>query len=223
MGQGKSLELMRQAHTLSEKGRWNVVVGKPRSDEKAGGNIESRFGDGAQTTRRSVDVLIGPDDDARQLILAALARTAERAQSFAAIIDEAQFLSRTHIDQLRQLVDEDNVSVWAYGLRTDFQKNLFEGSERLFALADSAIDLSTISPELAICEGFAAEPCERKAIFNTRLVDDEYIFTGAQKAIDQEHTDAPQTVGKTTYRALCSSCYRAAESASHHPHPTGEE
>jgi thymidine kinase len=91
---------------------------------------------------------------------------------------------------LRIAIDED-VPVLAYGIRTDFQTIAFPGSRRLLEIAHSLEELKTI------CR------CGRKAIFNARTVDGEFVFDGDQVAIDA--TSSQQ--GAVTYESLCGACY----------------
>ena len=76
------------------------------------------------------------------------------------LLDEAQFLTRAQVVQLASICDELDIPVLAYGLRTDFQANLFEGSAHLLALADTLVELK------AVCE------CGRKATMNLRVDED---------------------------------------------------
>jgi thymidine kinase len=98
------------------------------------------------------------------------------------LIDEAQFLTRSQVHQLASVCDELDIPVLAYGLRTDFQANLFEGSGALLALADTLVELK------AVCD------CGRKATMNLR-VDEEgrAVRSGAQTEIG----------GNDRYIALC--------------------
>lgn len=75
------------------------------------------------------------------------------------LVDEAQFLSSKHVKDFCALVDEENIPVLTYGLRTDFQGNLFEGSAHLLALADQLVEIKTI------CF------CGKKAILTARIND----------------------------------------------------
>lgn len=103
------------------------------------------------------------------------------------LVDESQFLTSEHIEQLRAIVDDFDIDVLCYGLRTDFQTYLFEGSKRLFELADDIEELK-IS-----CS------CGRKAIFNARFNENnELVINGEQILIG----------GEDKYRPLCSKCYR---------------
>ena len=103
------------------------------------------------------------------------------------LVDESQFLTSEHVEQLRAIVDDLDISVICYGLRTDFQTHLFEGSKRLFELADS-IEEMKIS-----CS------CGKKAIFNARFNENgELVTSGEQILIG----------GEDIYKPMCSRCYR---------------
>lgn len=102
------------------------------------------------------------------------------------IVDECQFLMPEQIDQLRDIVDEHNIPVLCFGLRTDFLSTLFPGSRRLFEVAD------TISEIKAICD------CGAKATTNARIDGDGYIVTeGAQILVG----------GNDRYIAMCHKCW----------------
>ena len=95
--------------------------------------------------------------------------TDEEIKSYNAIVvDEAQFATTEEIDFLTYIVDELDVPVICYGLRTDFQLNLFEGSKRLLALADVIQEVKTV------CW------CGKKAICNARYNKDGIVRAGAQ-------------------------------------------
>ena len=99
----------------------------------------------------------------------------------AIIVDEAQFLTKEQIDALSDIVDEYDIPVLCYGLRTDFQSNSFEGSKRLLEIADELIETSTV------CW------CGRKARFNARVYDGHIVRDGTQV----------QMGGNESYVALC--------------------
>ena len=103
------------------------------------------------------------------------------------LIDEAQFLSETQVDQLAQLVDDYGVNVMCYGLRTDFQSHLFEGSRRLFEVAD------TIDEIKSTCT------CGRKTIINAR------IDSKGNVVLDGEQVEIG---GDDKYMAMCRRCWR---------------
>ena len=102
------------------------------------------------------------------------------------IVDECQFLSPEQIDQLRAIVNDFDVPVICFGLRTDFQTKLFPGSRRLMELADTFDEIKTI------CD------CGNKAIINARIDSSGHIVTeGAQVVLG----------GNDSYIAMCHRCY----------------
>ena len=105
------------------------------------------------------------------------------------LVDEAQFLTAAQVDQLAHLADVVGIPVLAYGLRTDFQGDLFPGSARLLALADSLVELKSV------CE------CGRKATMNLRVdAEGRAIATGTQTEIG----------GNDRYVALCRKPFQSA-------------
>ena len=105
------------------------------------------------------------------------------------IVDECQFFPPEQIDQLRRIVDELDIPVLCFGLRSDFQTKLFPGSRRLFELADSIQEIKTI------CD------CGSKATVNARIDADGYVVTeGAQVVLG----------GNDCYIAMCHRCWQRA-------------
>lgn len=180
MNSGKSTALLQAAHNYEERGQ-RVLLAKPAIDTKGDKAIVSRLG-----VDRSVDFLVTPTDDLRQQF-SQLA--AESNQDVACLlIDEAQFLTPAQVDQALELAVLDGIPVLAYGIRTDFRTNGFPGSLRLLEIAHSLEELKTI------CR------CGRKAMFNGRKLNDQFIFDGEQVAIDGD---------QVTYESLCANCYLA--------------
>ena len=103
----------------------------------------------------------------------------------AVIVDECQFLTSEQIDQLRAIVDDFNVPVMCFGLRTDFQTHLFPGSHRLMELADAIEEIKTM------CD------CGAKATVNARINDGYVVTEGAQVVLG----------GNDCYIAMCHRCY----------------
>ena len=103
------------------------------------------------------------------------------------IVDECQFMTMAQIDQLRELVDREDLPVLCFGLRTDFQTKLFPGSQRLFELADSITEIKTI------CD------CGRKATTNARIGPDGYVVTEGDQVF---------LGGNDSYIAMCHKCYQ---------------
>ena len=103
----------------------------------------------------------------------------------AVIVDECQFLTVEQIDQLRQIVDDYNVPVMCFGLRTDFKTKLFPGSHRLMEIADSIEEIKTM------CD------CGAKATVNARVNGGYIVTEGAQVVLG----------GNDSYIAMCHRCY----------------
>lgn len=103
------------------------------------------------------------------------------------LIDEAQFLSAEQVDQLARVVDDFGCNVICYGLRTDFKTHLFEGSRRLFEIAD------TIDEVKSTCS------CGRKTIVNARIDGNGEIITEGEQV---------EIGGNDRYMAVCRKCWR---------------
>jgi thymidine kinase len=181
MNSGKSDTLIKTAYNYTERGL-RVVTIKPSIDTKGSESIIARGG-----ASRQVDILAGPTTDIREAIHVYISSIAPDVLS-CVLVDESQFLSDQQIDQLYDISKIDSISVIAYGLRSDFRRELFPGSKRLFELADAIEKLPTM------CR------CNSQAEFNCRKIGDRYVFTGEQVAIDGE-----EAVG---YDSLCGNCYR---------------
>jgi thymidine kinase len=147
MNAGKSTTLLQSSFNYQERGMETMLFTAAIDDRYAKGVISSRIGLEANAN------LFNPDTD-----IGALVEAEHRRRPLSCIlIDEAQFLNRTQVLQLAAISDEMKIPVLAYGLRTDIQANLFEGSAHLLALADTLVELK------AVCE------CGRKATMNLRV------------------------------------------------------
>ena len=184
MNSGKSTALLQAAHNYEERSQ-RVLLTKPAIDTKGSAAIVSRLG-----VDRSVDFLLTPDlnlrDEFNHQAQIILQQTGERIACL--LIDEAQFLTPNQVDQALEIAVLDDVPVLAYGIRTDFQTKGFPGSIRLLEIAHTLEELKTI------CR------CGRKAMFNARKSDGQFIFAGEQVAIDGV---------EVTYESLCPACYLA--------------
>jgi thymidine kinase len=129
MNAGKSTALLQAAYNYRERGM-DVRMFIARLDDRAGGKIASRIGITAAADKF--------DADTDFWALLADVRTS------CVLIDEAQFLTKAQVRQLARLVDEANLPVMCYGLRTDFLGELFPGSAALLAWADTLTELKTI-------------------------------------------------------------------------------
>ena len=193
MNSGKSTALLQAAFNYEERGQ-HVLLAKPEIDTKGADQISSRLG-----VERTVDFLIGSDDDARELFAEHRRRVQREAEAALVpdvrtdvaclLVDEAQFLQPEQIDDLLRVAVSDGIPVLAYGIRTDFQTRAFPGSARLMELAHSLEELKTI------CR------CGSKALFNARLVSGRFVFDGDQVAIDELSPD------RVTYESMCARCY----------------
>jgi len=135
MNAGKTTTLLQSAHNYRERGM-RVAILTPRLDDRAGsGTVASRIG------LRADAVAFGHDADLEQLIRADIAA---QGQLHCVLVDEAQFLSRSQVWQLSEIVDALRIPVLCYGLRTDFRGELFEGSQYLLAWADELTEIKTI-------------------------------------------------------------------------------
>ena len=174
MGSSKSAQALITKFNYEELGM-SVWLIKPSVDTRDGADIiRSRIGLEAHAQ------IITPETD----IVSAYA-TAGRHDVI--IADEAQFFTPEQIDQLRILVDDEDLPVLCFGLRTDFLTRFFPGAQRLMELADSLTEIKTV------CR------CGRKATVNARIDKDGKIVTeGSQILLG----------GNDSYIAMCHQCWR---------------
>lgn len=178
MNSGKSTNLMQVAYNYEERGM-KVIILKPMTDTKGGDKVLSRLG-----VDRKVDMLLKGEDNAYLTI----EKWIEKNGNIDCILaDEVQFLKSHQIDDLLKVAVLMDIPVICYGLRTDFQMNGFEGSQRLLLLAHSIEEMKTICT------------CGKKALLNGRKISGEYVFHGEQIAIDKQ--------GDVEYQSLCPKCY----------------
>ncbi|MCH8203210.1 MAG: thymidine kinase [Proteobacteria bacterium] len=172
MNAGKSTALLQSSFNYRERGMNTLLFTAA---------IDQRYGRGIISSRIGIEknaLMFDPDTD----MFGSVATELEKAEVHCVLIDEAQFLSRAQVFALGRVADELSIPVLCYGLRTDFQAELFEGSMHLLALADELVELKTICP------------CGRKATMNLRIGEDgKAIKEGAQKVIG----------GNESYIALC--------------------
>lgn len=172
MGASKTANALMTRFNFEDKGK-RVALMKPSIDNRDGADIiKSRAGLSAKA------ILIKPDQTIRE----ALPQSPAYYDNI--IVDEAQFLTKVQVDELREIVDSGTM-VMCYGLRADFKAELFEGSKRLFELADK------------ICEIVTMCKCGRKATMNARYVNGHVIYDGDQILLGAD--DA--------YVAMCHRCY----------------
>lgn len=181
MEAGKSAMLLIEAYNF-EKRNINILCMKPSVDNRESiDKISSRIGIEKEC------FVIYPNYDIYAIVKKIISLNENNNKLQWILVDESQFLTSEQVEQFRAIVDDFDINVMCYGLRTDFQTHLFEGSRRLFELADD-IDELKIS-----CS------CGRKAIFNARFNENgELVVNGEQILIG----------GEDKYKPMCSKCYR---------------
>lgn len=135
MNAGKTTALLQSAYNYHERGMRTLIL-TPKLDTRAGeGVVASRIGLKAKAQ------VFTREDDIANLVRHELAA---KGKIDCVLVDESQFLSKAQVWQLTDVVDDLNIPVLAYGLRTDFKGELFEGSQYLLAWSDNLIELKTI-------------------------------------------------------------------------------
>jgi len=174
MGSSKSAQALITKFNYEELGM-SVWLIKPSTDTRDGADIiRSRIGLECRAQ------IITPSEDIREAYRAIGRRDV-------IIADEAQFFSPAQIDQLREIVDDEDIPVLCFGLRTDFLTHFFPGSQRLMELADSLTEIKTICA------------CGSKATVNARIDAQGHIVTeGSQILLG----------GNDSYVAMCHRCWK---------------
>ena len=174
MGSSKTAQALITKYNYEENDL-SVWLIKPSADVRDGVNIlRSRIGLEAEVQ------IIPPAADVYRLFT-----DTKKGICDVIIVDECQFLTPEQIDQLRYIVNDYNVPVMCFGLRTDFQTKLFPGSMRLMEVADTIQEIKTI------CD------CGAKATVNARISDGYIVTEGAQVVLG----------GNDCYIAMCHRCY----------------
>ncbi len=135
MNAGKTTTLLQSAHNYHERGMRTLIMTPALDNRYGAGVVASRIGLKANALR------FGKADDLLQRVKRDIA---ENGRLHCVLVDEAQFLGRDQVWQLSDVVDELRIPVLAYGLRTDFRGELFEGSRYLLAWADELEEIKTI-------------------------------------------------------------------------------
>ena len=174
MGSSKTAQALITKFNYEERGM-RVWLIKPALDTRDGASvIRSRIGLEAECFPVSRDADL-------------LSLYRENSTAYDVIIaDECQFFTEAQVDALRTIVNDYGIPVLCFGLRTDFLTHLFEGSRRLFEVADSIAEIKTI------CE------CGKKATVNARFDGGKRVTSGSQVMIG----------GNESYIAMCHRCYR---------------
>lgn len=171
---GKTIDLLKVAYNYEERGQ-NVAIYTS--------NIDNRYETGTITTRIGISRKCNTFRKDSNIFNEIASKV---SKPDCVIIDEAQFLTKEQVVQLTNIVDNLNIPVICYGLRTDFKLDFFEGSLSLMALADKIEEIKTI------CD------CGRKATINMRIRDGKAVTEGEQIHIG----------GNESYKSVCRVCYR---------------
>ncbi len=172
MGSSKTAQALMVQFNYKEKG-YNVALMKPSADDRDGvSTVKSRIGlvgEGIVIPKEMNLMEWYKENTEKQVI----------------IVDEAQFLTKEQVEQLKDVACQF-VPVVCFGLKTDFMTNMFEGSKRLFELADSITEIKSV------CK------CGRKAEVNARVIDGKIVRQGDQVVIG----------GNDLYIGMCYNCWK---------------
>ena len=174
MGSSKTAQALITKYNYEENDM-KVWLIKPSADTR----------DGVQLLRSRIGLVAAVEVMTPDMDIYARFRETRMGDCHAVICDECQFLTEAQIDQLRAIVNDCNVPVMCFGLRTDFQTRLFPGSRRLMELADCIEEIKTM------CD------CGSKATVNARINDGYIVTEGAQVVLG----------GNDSYIAMCHKCY----------------
>lgn len=182
MNAGKSTTLLQSSHNYNERGMQTILFSPEIDTRYQVGTINSRIGIQANA------VSFNADFDFFQYVSNQLRSSMPNLRCV--LIDEAQFLTKAQVHQLTDICDKLNLPVLAYGLRSDFRAEPFEGSLYLLALAEEINEIKTI------CH------CGRKATMNMRINSD------GRKALEGEQIEIG---GNERYIATCRKHYKQGE------------
>lgn len=174
MGSGKTIDLLKVAHNYEEKGQKALIL-------TAG--IDDRYGVGKVTTRIGLQreaEIFNKDVNIFELVKNYIYKPDS------ILIDESQFLTKEHVNQISDIVDILDIPVMCYGLRADFRLEFFEGSLYLMAIADKIEEIKTV------CE------CGAKATCNMRMINGKATNKGEKILIG----------GNDSYKSVCRKCYK---------------
>ncbi|MEC7030543.1 MAG: thymidine kinase [Pseudomonadota bacterium] len=176
MNAGKSTVLLQSAHNYRERGMQVTILTSELDDREAKGWVSSRIGlkSPADTYNRKTDIF--------QYVCNKL----QTERLSCVLVDEAQFLTYSQVKDIARVADQLDIPVLAYGLRTDFKGNLFQGSQYLLAWAEELIEIKTI------CR------CGRKATMNARMNHSGHMVIVG---------DQVQIGGNDRYESMCRKCF----------------
>ena len=196
MGGGKSLHLLATAHNFQTHSIPFVIFKSEIADRDGDGVVSSRAMDGRPC------VSLSREDNIFNIISEYIQSEMLGAEGIKwVLVDEAQFLTAEQVDQLAAICDVYGISVMCYGLRTDFQTHLFEGSKRLFEVADTFEEVKS------------ACYCNHKTIFNARINSAGEVVTDGEQV---------EIGGDDKYVSLCRKCYYEKAGNKMYKRPTTE-
>lgn len=177
MNSSKSANLLMIKHNYEEQG-FQVLLLKPAIDDREGDAvIKSRVG------LESKCLMVHPHTSIQKIF--------KENQADIIMVDEAQFLTKAQVDEMYEIAFHHNVI--CFGLLTDFQQHLFEGSQRLLELAESLQEIKTV------CQ------CGRRATMNARFDSNGKLLT---------HGEQVDIGGNEKYKAMCKYCFEKLKSQS---------
>ena len=177
MNAGKSTALLQSNHNYKESNLKTLLFVPKSIADKSNGKIVSRIG------LEAVAIIV---NDKYNFYDEIVKKQSEKISCI--FVDEAQFLTKKQVHSLGKVADELNIPVMTYGIRTDFQGELFEGSQELLALADNLKELKTICSE-----------CDKKATMVVRLDSNGKILLEGEKIL---------IGGNEIYKTLCRKHFR---------------
>ena len=176
MSSGKTLEILKDAHNYEAQGRKIVLMTSGVDNRSGVGTVASRKG----LHRKAIPIEHDMD------IFAYIEKINDQEKKLGdgpiacVFVDEAQFLERHHVFECARIVDELSIPVMAFGLKNDFQNNLFEGSKNLLIVADKINEIKTI-----------CHYCGRKATMNLRIHEGKPVYEGEQVQIGGDESYYP--------------------------------
>lgn len=189
MGSSKSAMALMTQYNYEQQG-YNVLLLKLNIDTRDGAFIKSRA-----LTNQKPCILFSANDNLKEVLL----KEEIKGKKYDAIIvDEAQFLTKSHVEELKDITIYKDINVFCYGLKTNYATQLFEGSKRLCELADSERELKSI------CK------CKNKATVNALKING--------KVVKEVLGNCDILIGDTnskdiyTYEPMCYKCWEEAES-----------
>ncbi|MEX2783918.1 thymidine kinase [Streptococcus sp. H49] len=168
MNSGKTIEILKVAHNYEEQGKPVVIMTSALDTRDGFGFVSSRIG----MRRKAIPITADTD------IFAYIANLNQ--PPYCVLIDECQFLSKNNVYDLARVVDELAIPVMAFGLKNDFQNELFEGSKYLLLLADKIEEIKTI-----------CQFCSKKATMVLRIENGRPVYDGEQIQIGGSESYIP--------------------------------